>query len=160
MQIISSVLNSHKLIIDFIEMPSCDLIILSLPKPIVDRNVLKWINESRYVAFRCFHFNSISISNEWIISIYNFRSAIMAIDPPVTGIPMLSIKCSILPILPLENISPACGKLYLSNLAIPEKFFQVAGINYKSPFGHKFVIPLHLMNENEAAKSDNEISPA
>lgn len=33
----------------FLEMPSCDLIILSLPKPIVDKNVLKWINESRLV---------------------------------------------------------------------------------------------------------------
>lgn len=84
----------------------------------------------------------------------------MAIDPPVNGIPLLPVKCSILPILPLENVSSACGKLYLSNLAIPEKFFKDAGINYKSPFAHKFVIALHLMNEHEAAKSDNEISPA
>lgn len=83
----------------------------------------------------------------------------MAIDPPVTGIPILSVKCSILPILPLENLSAACGKLYLSNLAIPEKFYRDAGINYKSPFGHKFVIPLHLVSEGDAAKSDNEISP-
>lgn len=83
----------------------------------------------------------------------------MAIDPPVDGIRILSIKCSILPILPLENISAGCGKLYLSNLAIPEKFYRDAGINYKSPFGHKFVIPLHLLNESEASKSDNEISP-
>lgn len=87
------------------------------------------------------------------------RAPIMAIDPPVTGIPILTIKCSILPILPLEHVSASCGKLYLSNLAIPEKFYRDAGINYKSPFGHKFVIPLHLVNENEAAKSDNEISP-
>lgn len=84
----------------------------------------------------------------------------MAIDPPASGIPMLSVKCSILPILPLENISSTCGKLYLSNLAIPEKFYRDAGIIYKSPFAHKFVIPLHLINENEAAKSDVEISPS
>lgn len=83
----------------------------------------------------------------------------MAIDPPVTGFPILTIKCSILPILPLENLAASCGKLYLSNLAIPEKFYRDAGIIYKSPFGHKFVIPLHLLNEVEAAKSDNEISP-
>lgn len=82
----------------------------------------------------------------------------MAVDPPVTGIPNLSIKCAILPILPLENISASCGKLYLSNLAIPDKFYRDAGIKYKSPFGHKFVIPLHLANEGEnAAKSDNEM---
>lgn len=83
----------------------------------------------------------------------------MAINPPVNGLPFLTIKCSILPILPLENISATCGKLYLSNLTIPEKFYRDAGIIYKSPFGHKFVIPLHLVNENEGAKSDNEISP-
>lgn len=84
----------------------------------------------------------------------------MAINPPVTGLLISMIKCSILPILPLENISAACGKLYLSNLAIPEKFYRDAGINYKSPFGHKFVIPLHnLMNEIEGGRSDNEISP-
>lgn len=80
----------------------------------------------------------------------------MAVDPPVAGISSLTIKCSVLPILPLENISTACGKLYLTNLAIPDKFFRDAGINYKSPFGHKFVIPLHTMNDGEAAKSDSE----
>lgn len=81
----------------------------------------------------------------------------MAIDPPVDGITNIALKCSILPILPLENISSSCGKLYLSNLTIPDKFYRDAGINYKSPFGHKFVIPLHLINENDAAKSDSEL---
>lgn len=88
------------------------------------------------------------------------RAPVMAIDPPVTGIPGVAIKCTILPILPLQNISTACGKLYLSNLAIPQKFYRDAGIVYMSPFGHKFVIPLHLMSETEAAKSDTENSPA
>lgn len=81
----------------------------------------------------------------------------MAVDPPVSGIANFSIKCSILPILPLENISSQCGKVYLSNLAIPDKFYRDAGINYKSPFGHKFVIPLHTFNEADAAKSDSEL---
>lgn len=74
----------------------------------------------------------------------------MAVDPPTTGISNLSIKCSILPMLPLENISESCGKLYLSNLTIPDKFFRDAGITYKSPFGHKFVIPLHIISESAA----------
>lgn len=80
----------------------------------------------------------------------------MAIDPPVTGISNISVKCSILPILPLENVSTLCGKLYLANLAIPDKFYGDAGVTYKSPFGHKFVIPLHVANESDTAKSDSE----
>lgn len=68
----------------------------------------------------------------------------MAVDPPTSGISNLNIKCSILPLLPLENIDASCGKLYLANLSIPEKFYRDSGVNYKSPFAHKFIIPLHL----------------
>lgn len=83
----------------------------------------------------------------------------MAVDPPTSGISNTNIKWSILPVLPLENITPACGKVYLSNLTIPDKFFYEAGVNYKSPFGHKFVIPIHLLNQNdnnENSSNDNE----
>lgn len=72
----------------------------------------------------------------------------MAIDPPASGISNINMKWSILPVLPLEDISSSCGKIYLSNLTIPDKFFYEAGVNYKSPFGHKFLIPIHLLNEN------------
>lgn len=68
----------------------------------------------------------------------------MAIDPPPGGINDVSIKYAILPILPLNGISSNnCGKLYLCNLGIPDKFYRDAGIKYKSPFGHKFVIAIH-----------------
>lgn len=77
----------------------------------------------------------------------------MAVDPPPSGVSNLNIKCSILPMLPLDNLSASCGKLYLSNLTIPDQFFRDAGITYKSPFGHKFVIPLHTMNELAATQS-------
>lgn len=74
-----------------------------------------------------------------------FRASILAIDPPPIGIHDVPIKYSILPILPLNGISTNnCGKLYLCNLGIPDKFYRDAGIKYKSPFGHKFVIPIHL----------------
>nr|XP_036670617.1 enhancer of mRNA-decapping protein 3 [Drosophila suzukii] len=36
-----------------------------------------------------------------------------------------------------------CGKLYLCNLGIPDKFYRDCGIKYKSPYGHKYVIPIH-----------------
>lgn len=71
----------------------------------------------------------------------------LAIDPPPSGIHDVSIKYAILPILPLNGISSSnCGKLYLCNLGIPDKFYRDAGIKYKSPFGHKFVIPIHSKN--------------
>ncbi|XP_059620520.1 enhancer of mRNA-decapping protein 3 [Phlebotomus argentipes] len=103
------------------ELPSgVDLIILSVRSAILTPVLLKWINES--------------------------RASVLAIDPPVHGISQVQIKCSILPILPLDDINRhACGKLYLCNLGIPDKFFREAGIKYKSPFGHKFVIPIHLV---------------
>lgn len=74
----------------------------------------------------------------------------MAIDPPPHGLQGVGVKCAILPLLPLENIK-LDGKLYLCNLSIPESIFKDAGISYKSPFGHKFIIPLHLhlVNAND-----------
>lgn len=80
----------------------------------------------------------------------------LAIDPPPCGIKDVAIKYSILPILPLiqDSINSAaaatensstnkCGKLYLCNLGIPDKFYRDCGIKYKSPYGHKYVIPIH-----------------
>lgn len=84
------------------------------------------------------------------------RASLMAVDPPPAGISNLNIKCSILPMLPLENVSASCGKLYLSNLAIPDKFFRDAGITYQSPFGHKFVIPLHTNNATAAKEKASQ----
>ncbi|GAB0096242.1 Enhancer of mRNA-decapping protein 3 [Sergentomyia squamirostris] len=104
------------------ELPTgVDLIILSVRSPILTPALLKWINES--------------------------RASVLAIDPPVHGISQLQIKVSIFPILPLDDINRhTCGKLYLCNMGIPDKFFREAGITYKSPFGHKFVIPIHLVD--------------
>ncbi|XP_075160601.1 enhancer of mRNA-decapping protein 3 [Haematobia irritans] len=99
-------------------LPTPDLVILSTNSANLSSNVKKWLSEN--------------------------RASILAIDPPATGINDVSIKYSILPILPLNGISSnSCGKLYLCNLGIPDKFFFDAGIKYKSPFGHKFVIAIH-----------------
>ena len=35
------------------------------------------------------------------------------------------------------------GKLYLVNLGIPKNIYKEVGIKFSSPFGAKFVIPLH-----------------
>lgn len=99
-------------------LPSSDLVILSSSSPCLDEALVKWINAN--------------------------RSPVMAVDPPTTGYPYVCIKCSILPILPLEDIvGVACGNLYLANLGIPDQYYREAGVKYKSPFGHKSLIPLY-----------------
>ncbi|EDW69172.1 enhancer of mRNA-decapping protein 3 [Drosophila virilis] len=86
------------------------------------------------------------------------RASVLAVDPPPCGIKDVAIKYSILPILPLiqdpstsaaaaaataKTSTNNCGKLYLCNLGIPDKFYRDCGIKYKSPYGHKYVIPIH-----------------
>ncbi|XP_058824790.1 enhancer of mRNA-decapping protein 3 [Topomyia yanbarensis] len=72
------------------------------------------------------------------------RAPVLAIDPPVGGLEATPVKCSILPVLPLNGLGPetSTGRLYLCNLGIPDKFFADSGIKYKSPFD-KAVIPIH-----------------
>ncbi|XP_017781144.1 PREDICTED: enhancer of mRNA-decapping protein 3 isoform X2 [Nicrophorus vespilloides] len=78
--------------------------------------------------------------SEWIT---NNKAPILSIDPPVAGTPGISSKFSIVPVLP-QSYSPENGKIYLCNLGFPLELFALVGIKYKSPFGPKFVIPLHL----------------
>lgn len=95
--------------------------------------------------------------------VFPFSASVLAVDPPPCGIKDVAIKYSILPILPLSQDSSTsaaaaaagtstataktttnnCGKLYLCNLGIPDKFYRDCGIKYKSPYGHKYVIPIH-----------------
>lgn len=89
---------------------------------------------------------SVPVTNA-LLFMFN-RSPVLAIDPPAAGIDGINIKCSILPLLPFEDIQ-LCGKPYLCNLSIPDSIICDAGIKYKSPFGNKFIIPLHMMTEND-----------
>ncbi|XP_015603686.1 enhancer of mRNA-decapping protein 3 [Cephus cinctus] len=70
------------------------------------------------------------------------RAPILAIEPPSSGTPGIISKFSLLGGLPLSH-STDNGRLYLCNLALPAKVFSDVGITYRSPFGPKFVIPLH-----------------
>lgn len=73
------------------------------------------------------------------------RATILAIEPPATGTPGILSKFSLLGGLPLAH-SLDNGRLYLCNLALPNKVYADVGITYRSPFGPKFVIPLHSNN--------------
>lgn len=70
------------------------------------------------------------------------RAPVLALDPPAKGTPGINTKFSLVPVLPLSHSSDN-GNIYLCNLGIPLKLFEDVGIKYKSPFGPKFVIPLH-----------------
>lgn len=71
------------------------------------------------------------------------KAPVLALDPPSVGTPGITPKFSLLPVLPLPHSSNN-GKLYLCNLGFPIEVFSDVGIQYISPFGSKFVIPLHL----------------
>ncbi|KOC61263.1 Enhancer of mRNA-decapping protein 3 [Habropoda laboriosa] len=73
------------------------------------------------------------------------RAPVLAIEPPATGTPGILSKFSLLGGLPLSH-SVDNGRLYLCNLALPNKVYTDVGITYRSPFGPKFVIPLHSNN--------------
>lgn len=102
------------------DLPSCDLIILSVSNMNQNSQIVRYIQDN--------------------------RAMVMAVDPPVTGINPgeISIKNSVVPILPLEDIHSTCGKLHLVNLCIANKFFKDAGIKYFPIFGSRYMIPLHL----------------
>lgn len=82
---------------------------------------------------------SYPLISEWV---KQNRSPVLALDPPTVGTPGISTKLSLVPVLPLsyENEN---GKIYLCNLGFPTKIYKDVGIKYRSPFGPKFVIPLH-----------------
>ncbi|XP_058058866.1 enhancer of mRNA-decapping protein 3 [Anopheles bellator] len=104
------------------ELSACDLVIVAASNPNPSLALRKWITDS--------------------------RAPVLAIDPPVTGIQGVPIKCSILPILPISGIQDdACGRLYLCNIGIPTKYFNQSELIYASPFD-KFVIPIHRQKDD------------
>ncbi|KAK4884341.1 hypothetical protein RN001_000612 [Aquatica leii] len=74
------------------------------------------------------------------------KAAVLALDPPATGTPNVVTRFSLVPVLPLAHATEN-GKIYLCNLGFPIQIFNEVGIKYKSPFGSKFVIPLHLNDD-------------
>lgn len=69
------------------------------------------------------------------------RAPVLAVDPPPQP-PNLEVKMTLTWGLPLSHSAQA-GKLYLVNLGVPRNIYKDANIKWSSPFGAKFVIPLH-----------------
>uniref|UniRef100_F6VG36 Enhancer of mRNA-decapping protein 3 n=2 Tax=Xenopus tropicalis TaxID=8364 RepID=F6VG36_XENTR len=73
------------------------------------------------------------------------RAPVLNIDPPVGDhVQGIHAKWSLELGLPLA-LGEQAGRIYLCDIGIPQKVFREAGISYHSPFGCKFVIPLHSM---------------
>lgn len=70
------------------------------------------------------------------------KAPVLALDPPSVGTPGVKTKFALVPVMPLSYASEN-GKIYLCNLSFPTKIYKDVGIKYRSPFGPKFVIPLH-----------------
>lgn len=71
------------------------------------------------------------------------RAPVLSLDPPVSGQRLaVEAKWSLSLCLPLP-LAEGAGRVYLCDIGIPRHVFQEVGIEYHSPFGCKFVIPLH-----------------
>lgn len=71
------------------------------------------------------------------------RAPVLSLDPPVSGqCQAVEAKWSLSLCLPFA-LAEGAGRVYLCDIGIPRQVFQEVGIKYHSPFGCKFVIPLH-----------------
>ncbi|XP_033979913.1 enhancer of mRNA-decapping protein 3-like [Trematomus bernacchii] len=71
------------------------------------------------------------------------RAPVLSIDPAVGTVPQsVEAKWTLFLGLPLD-VEQTESKVYLCDVGIPKRVFQEVGISYHSPFGCKFVIPLH-----------------
>ncbi|XP_033121194.1 enhancer of mRNA-decapping protein 3-like [Anneissia japonica] len=68
------------------------------------------------------------------------KAPLLTLDPPSNQ--TISSKWALAVGLPF-TYGDAVGKLYLGDIGITSKVFTNTGVKYSSPFGHKFVIPLH-----------------
>ncbi|CAN9506806.1 unnamed protein product [Ophioblennius macclurei] len=71
------------------------------------------------------------------------RAPVLSIDPPVGQRQQtVEAKWTLSLGLPLP-LAERESRVYLCDLGIPKQVYQEVGISYQSPFGCKFVIPLH-----------------
>lgn len=69
------------------------------------------------------------------------RAPVLSLDPPTDGT-SIQTKWSLAICLPLTG-KDNTSQVYLCDLGFPKKVFTDHGIEYISPFSHKFIIPLH-----------------
>ena len=76
--------------------------------------------------------------------ISNLKASVLTVDPSKEyGSNQIKSKWSIVPVMPMDMNEQSCGRIYLCDLGFTKNMFQSVNIKYKSPFGAKFLIPLH-----------------
>lgn len=89
--------------------------------------------------------DSSSSDQTWFRGLLKFldscKASVLSIDPVAEGTDIKSKWC-VLPVLP-KPMSEDCGRVYLCDLGYTKKMFSSVNIKYASPFGAKFLIPLH-----------------
>ncbi|XP_063342818.1 enhancer of mRNA-decapping protein 3-like [Pelmatolapia mariae] len=93
------------------------------------------------------HENPLLKEQSWYQSVADWanknRAPVLSIDPPVSGQPQsVDAKWTLSLGLPLP-LADKDSRVYLCDIGLPKMVYQEVGINYHSPFGCKFVIPLH-----------------
>lgn len=106
--------------------PPLDLIVNGLDSAVAARNAAM----GNQLAFRSL-----------VKYVGSCKASVMSVDPPMDG-SAIQAKWSVVPVLPLA-MSANCGRLYLCDLGFSRKLFEMLAIKYQSPFGAKFLIPLH-----------------
>ncbi len=71
------------------------------------------------------------------------KASVLTIDPSGESslVPSKWCVASVLP--PAEVSAKQSGRLFLCDLGFTKAIFAAVGIKYQSPFGAKFLIPLH-----------------
>ena len=108
---------------------------------------LKNVDELRGLVSIDLILNSFDASNThaWTRGLLKFiescKASVLAIDPACEGTCIKSKWC-VVPVMPMV-MSPDCGRVYLCDLGFTKGLFNAVNIKYQSPFGAKFLIPLH-----------------
>lgn len=115
--------------------------LLSVPADLPDTPVDLIIN-----CLDC-HENTFLMDQPWYQAAADWanqnRAPVLSLDPPGCGQRQaVEAKWSLSLCLPL-SLAEGAGRVYLCDIGIPRQVFQEVGIKYHSPFGCKFVIPLH-----------------
>ncbi|EDV51955.1 enhancer of mRNA-decapping protein 3 [Drosophila erecta] len=131
-------------------LPTPDLVILSTNTANLSDAIRKWLSVNRASVLAvdpppC-GINEVAIKYSIlpILPLNGISTATSSSSAAATPTPIASTSAAA-----AANKSAAatstnnCGKLYLCNLGIPDKFYRDCGIKYKSPYGHKYVIPIH-----------------
>jgi hypothetical protein len=93
--------------------------------------------------------NNLNCNHSWYKNLCKYideecKASVLTIDPTVDeSQPAIKSKWSIMPVLPIDIKSTSSDRVYLCDLGFTKNMFSSVNIKYESPFGAKFVIPLH-----------------